>query len=89
MEPLISCDYLRTMIVENVCIHNLTKFPCKRKKNQFVQLGNMNKFKNMIHWNQKLITSQEVTDVRKKRENNMLAKSNKYSKNKLFVFVAI
>ena len=33
MRPLISCDYLITVIVENVCRHNLTKFPCKRTKN--------------------------------------------------------
>ena len=29
MRPFISCDYLTTVIVENVCIHKLTKFPCK------------------------------------------------------------
>ena len=28
----------------------------------------MNKFKNMIHWNQKLITSRDVTDVRKEKK---------------------
>ena len=48
----------------------------------------MNKFKNMIHWNQKSITSSDVTNVRKE-EKNMLAKSDKYSKNKLFVFIVI
>ena len=32
MRPLISYDYLKTVIVENVCIHKLTKFPCKWKK---------------------------------------------------------
>ena len=29
MRPLISCDFLTTVIVDNVCIHKLTKFPCK------------------------------------------------------------
>ena len=26
-----SCDYLTAVVVENVCIHKLTKFPSKRK----------------------------------------------------------
>ena len=33
IRSLISCDYLTTVIVENVCIHKLTKLPCKWKKN--------------------------------------------------------
>ena len=43
----------------------------------------------MIHWKQKVITSCDVTDVRKKREKNILGKSNKSSKNKLSVFIVI
>ena len=32
MRSLISCDYLTTVIVENVCMHKLTKWPCKWNK---------------------------------------------------------